>query len=94
MAKMKYSMRETQGPSLAADQTPGFKLLSLTNPISHGTAQPFGSTGTSSGDWQQTETCTVRAYHTPRQPLQSHPSGQGGECVRPWSAEEMLDGVS
>ena len=38
----------------------------------------WGSTGTSSGNWQQTETCMVRARHTPRQPLQNHPSGHLG----------------
>ena len=33
-----------------------------------------------------------RASHTPRQPLQSHPSGHLGRWTTPWSAEEMLDG--
>ena len=37
------------------------------------------------------ETCMVRAYHTPRQPLQTHPSGHLGEWATPWSADEMLD---
>ena len=30
--------------------------------------------------------------HTPRQPLQNHPSGHLGGWATPWSAEEMLDG--
>ena len=34
----------------------------------------------------------VRACHTPRQPLQNHPSGHLGGWATPWSAEEMLDG--
>ena len=51
-----------------------------------------GSTGTSSGNCQETETCMVRACHTPRQPLQNHHSGHLGGWATPWSAEEMLDG--
>ena len=39
-----------------------------------------------------TETCMVRAYHTPRQTLQNHPSGHLGGWATPWSAEEKLDG--
>ena len=53
---------------------------------------PCGSTGTSSGNCQETETCMVRACNTPRQPLQNHPSGHHCGWVTPWSAEEMLDG--
>ena len=53
---------------------------------------PCGSKGTSSGNCQETETCMVRACHTPRQPLQNHPSGHLGGWVTLWSAEEMLDG--
>ena len=34
----------------------------------------------------------VRACHTPRQPLQNHPSGHLGGWATPWSAEGMLDG--
>ena len=34
----------------------------------------------------------VRACHTPRRPLQNHPSGHFGEWATAWSAEEMLDG--
>ena len=41
---------------------------------------------------QETETRMVRACHTPRQPLQNHPSGHFGGWATPWSAEEMLDG--
>ena len=39
-----------------------------------------GSTGTSSGNSQETETCMVRACHTSRQPLQNHLQGilEGG----------------
>ena len=36
-------------------------------------------------------TCMVWACHTPRQPLQIHPSGHLGGWATPWSAEEMLD---
>ena len=39
-----------------------------------------------------TETCMVRASHTPRQPLQHHPSGHLGGWATPWSEGEMLDG--
>ena len=53
---------------------------------------PCGSTGTSSGNCQETETCIVRACRTPRQPLQNHPSGHLGRFATLWSAEEMLDG--
>ena len=35
---------------------------------------PCGSTGTSSGNCQETETCMIRPCHTLRQPLQNHPS--------------------
>ena len=48
---------------------------------------PCGSIGTSSDNCQETETCLVRACHTPRQPPQNHPSGH----LRGWSAEEMLN---
>ena len=47
-----------------------------------------GSTGNSSGNYQETETCMVRARHTPRQPLQNHPSGHLGGKATPWSAEK------
>ena len=50
------------------------------------------SEGSSSANCQKTETCMVRACHTPRQPLQNHPSGHLGGWTTPWSAEEMLDG--
>ena len=36
---------------------------------------PCGPTGISSGNCQETETCTVWAWHMPQQPLQNHPSG-------------------
>ena len=52
---------------------------------------PRGSTGTFSGNCQKTETFMVRACHTPRQPLQNHPSGHFRGWATPWSAEEMLD---
>ena len=55
---------------------------------------PCGSTGTSSGNRQEMETCMVRAYHTPRQPLQNHLLGHLGGWATPWSAKEMLDGQS
>ena len=54
-----------------------------------------GSTGTP-GNCQETETYNVSymvwACHTPRQPLQNHPSGHLGGWAASWSAEEMLDG--
>ena len=53
---------------------------------------PCRSTGASSGNCQETETCMVRTRHTPQQPLQNHPSGHLGGWATPWSAEEMLDG--
>ena len=53
---------------------------------------PCGSTGTSSGKCQEMETCMVWACHTPRQPLQNHPSGHHEGWAMPWSAEEMLVG--
>ena len=53
---------------------------------------PCGSTGTSSGNCQETKVCMVQACHTPRQPLRNHPSGHLGEWAMPWSAEEKLDG--
>ena len=51
-----------------------------------------GSTGNSSGNCQETETCMVRIRRTPWQPPKTHPSGHLGEWATPWSAEEMLDG--
>ena len=56
-----------------------------------GWATPW-STGTSSGNCREKETCMVRACHTPRQPFPNHPSGYFGRWATPWSAEEMLDG--
>ena len=53
---------------------------------------PFWSTGTSAGNCQETETCRVGACQTPRQPLQSHPSGHLGGWATQLSAEDMLDG--
>ena len=52
---------------------------------------PCGSTGTSSGNCQETETCMVRVCHMARQPVQNHPSGHLGGWATPWSAEEKLD---
>ena len=37
------------------------------------------------------ETCMVWACHTPRQPLQNHPSGHLAGWATSWSAEEMLE---
>ena len=51
-----------------------------------------GSTGASSGNCQETETCMVHACHTPQQPVQNHPSGHFGGWVTPWSAEEIVYG--
>ena len=53
---------------------------------------PCWSTRTSSGHCQETEACMVQTCHTPRQPLQNHPSAHLGGWAPPWSAEEMLDG--
>ena len=41
---------------------------------------------------RETVTYTVRACHTPRQPLQNHPSGHLGGWATSWLAKEMLDG--
>ena len=49
-----------------------------------------GSTGTSSSNCQETETCMVRAWHTPWQPLENYSSGHLGGWATPWSPEEML----
>ena len=53
---------------------------------------PCGSIGTSSGNFQETDTCLVQACHTQQQHLQNHPSGSLGGWTTPWKAEEMLDG--
>ena len=53
---------------------------------------PYGSTGTSSHNCQETETCIVRVCDAPRHPLQNHPSGYLGGWATLWSAEKMLDG--
>ena len=53
---------------------------------------PCGSTGTSSGNCQEMETCMVWACHMPRMPLKNHHSGHLGGWVMPWLAEEILDG--
>ena len=53
---------------------------------------PCGSTGTSSGNCKETETCMVRACYMPRQPLRNHPSGNLGGWATSWSAEEIFDG--
>ena len=44
--------------------------------------------------WQMSRdgTCMVGVCHTPRQPLQNHPSRHLGEWATPWSAEEILNG--
>ena len=42
---------------------------------------PCGSTETFSSNCQETESCTVRKCHTPRQPLQNHLSGVGDAVV-------------
>ena len=34
----------------------------------------------------------VRACHTPREPLENHPSGHLEVWATPWSAEETLEG--
>ena len=53
---------------------------------------PCWPTETSSGNCQETDTCMVPASHTPRQPLENHPSGHPGGWATPWSAEETLSG--
>ena len=79
---------------LSAEETSSHLLLGAQDQRLHAEQDqlPLGSTGTSSGSCQETETCTVRACHTPRQPLQNHPSGHFIGLATPWSAEEMLDG--
>ena len=41
---------------------------------------------------EETETCMVWTYRTPRQPPQNHSSRHPGGWATAWSAEEMLDG--
>ena len=43
------------------------------------------------GNCQETKTCMVRACHSPRQPLQNHPSRHLGGSATLWSGEKMLD---
>ena len=52
---------------------------------------PCWPTGTSSGNCQETESHMGRARHTPRHPLQNHPSGHLGGWATPWLSEETLD---
>ena len=52
---------------------------------------PRGSTGTSSGNCQETETCIVRACYMPQQPLQNNLSRYFGGWATALSAEEVLD---
>ena len=47
---------------------------------------PCGSTGTSSGNRQETETCMVPAYHTPRQPFQKT------SFRAPWKVDDAMVG--
>ena len=54
--------------------------------------EAYRSTGTSSGNCQEMETCVVHACHMPWQPLQNHPSDHLGEWGMPWSAEKMQAG--
>ena len=43
---------------------------------------------------QETEPCMVWACHTPRQPLENHPSGHLGGWATPWSAEvKLMDNI-
>ena len=53
---------------------------------------PCGSTGTSSGNYQEMETCMVGACNMPWQPLQNHPLKTPGGWAMPWLAEKMMDG--
>ena len=50
---------------------------------------PYGPTGTSSSNCQDTKTLMVRLCRAPRQPLQNYSSGNLGGWVIPWSAEEL-----
>ena len=100
-----YSMAVKRGPCLLTlKKNPGFQnqvpgetslhLLLGAQDQQLGAAQdqlPCGSTGTSSGNHQEMETCMVQACHTPQQPLQNHLSGRLGGWATPWLAEEMLD---
>ena len=80
----RVQVHEESSPYLlgAQDQQPGAKQDQLL----------CRSTGTSSGNCREMETCTVWACYTPWQPLQNHPSGHLGGRATPWSAEEMLGG--
>ena len=51
-----------------------------------------GSTGTSSGNCLETETCMVWACYMPEQHLQNHPSGHLWGWATLWLAKDMLDG--
>ena len=62
---------------------------------------PFRSTGITSGNWQEAETCMVQACHTPWLPLQNHTSThlegwatppQQGKCwmdIKKWTSLRM-----
>ena len=52
------------------------------------------SEGSSSANCQKTETCMVRACHTPRQPFQNHPLGHLGGWTTPWSLDGQHQRVS
>ena len=96
----------TQGLCLLTEKlNPGFRkqvhletslhLLHGAQDQSLGTEQDelaCGSTGTSYGNCQETETCMVWACYKSRQPPQNHSLGHFGGWATPWSAEKMLDG--
>ena len=55
---------------------------------------PYGSTGTSSCNCQEMETCMVQASHMSQQPLQNHPSGHLGEWrCRGWQRKCCMDNI-
>ena len=63
-------------------------------PLGHRYVQKLsqGSTGTSSSNCQEKETCMAQGCYTPRQPFPKHPVWYLRGLATPWSVEEMPDG--
>ena len=78
-------------PGVPEDTSPHLQLGAQDQRLGAGQDQlPCGTTGTSSGNRQETETCMVVACHTPRQPFKAIPQdtfkggrrlGQWGKCL-------------
>ena len=79
-------------PTMSEETSPHLLLWAQDQRLGAGQDQlPCGSTETFSSNCQETESCTVRKCHTPRQPLQNHLSEHLGRWVTSWSAEVILD---